>query len=110
MVERYTASIKALAASMISMKIAGIESRFYYQWPHGGMAYTAYLKFAARKGLGVRVPLRLPEFVMKKKTSSIRNGFAISAKKRKAGEIRSKKDKRKNGKNKQHEYLSESHD
>jgi hypothetical protein len=47
---------------------------------------------------------------MKKKTSSIRNGFAISAKKRKAGEIRSKKDKRKNGKNKQHEYLSESHD
>jgi len=74
------------------------------------MAYTAYLKFAARKGLGVRVPLRLPELVMKKKISSTRNGFAIPAKKRKAGEIRSKKDKRKNGKNKQVEYLSENHD
>lgn len=70
------------------------------------MAYTAYLKFAARKGLGVRVPLRLPS-VMKKKTTSSRNGFAIPAKSRKAGKIRSKKDKRKNGKNKQAEYLKE---
>jgi hypothetical protein len=47
---------------------------------------------------------------MKKKTTSTRNGFAIVAKKRKAGVIRSKKDKRKNGKNKQTEYLSEIHD
>lgn len=46
----------------------------------------------------------------KKKTNTTRNSFAIPAKKRKAGEIRSKKDKRKNGKNKQQEYLSESHD
>lgn len=46
----------------------------------------------------------------KKKTNTTRNVFAIPAKKRKAGEIRSKKDKRKNGKNKQQEYLSETHD
>jgi len=44
---------------------------------------------------------------MKKKTQSPRNGFAIPAKKRKAGEIRSKKEKRQNGKNKQQEYLKE---
>jgi hypothetical protein len=44
---------------------------------------------------------------MKKKTTSTRNAFAIPAKKRKAGEIRSKKDKRKNGKNKQSLYLEE---
>jgi hypothetical protein len=44
---------------------------------------------------------------MKKKTNSTRNSFAIPAKKRKAGEIRSKKDKRKNGKNKQALYLED---
>jgi hypothetical protein len=44
---------------------------------------------------------------MKKKTTSSRNEFAIPAKKRKAGEIRSRKKKRKNGKNKQQEYLKE---
>jgi hypothetical protein len=36
-----------------------------------------------------------------------RNPFAITAKKRKAGKHRSKKDKRKNGKNKQAELLKE---
>ena len=45
--------------------------------------------------------------VMKKKTKSPRNEFAVPAMKRKAGEIRSKKEKRKNGKNKQQEYLKE---
>ncbi len=45
----------------------------------------------------------------KKKTNTTRNGFAIPAKKRKAGEIRSKKDKRTNGKNKQALYLEETH-
>ena len=43
---------------------------------------------------------------MKKKTTP-RNPYAILAKKRKAGEIRPKKEKRKNGKNKQREFLSE---
>jgi len=42
-----------------------------------------------------------------KKNSTTRNPYAILAKKRKAGEIRPKKEKRKNGKNKQKEYLSE---
>jgi hypothetical protein len=42
-----------------------------------------------------------------KKNSTPRNPYAVLAKKRKAGEIRSKKEKRKNGKNKQKEYLSE---
>jgi hypothetical protein len=36
-----------------------------------------------------------------------RNAFAIHAKKRKSGEIRLRKDKRKNGKNKQLELLKE---
>jgi hypothetical protein len=43
----------------------------------------------------------------KTKQKTPRNGFAIVAKKRKAGEIRSKKDKRQNSKNKQQEYLKE---
>lgn len=55
-------------------------------------------------------PTTATKIVMKKKTNPTRNGFAIAAKKRKAGEIRSKKNKRKNGKNKQTEYLSEIHD
>lgn len=38
---------------------------------------------------------------------TIRNPYATLAKSRKAGEIRPRKDKRKNGKNKQREYLSE---
>lgn len=42
-----------------------------------------------------------------KKNPATRNPYAILAKKRKAGEIRPKKEKRKNGKNKQKEYLSE---
>ena len=77
-------------------------------WPYGGMAYAVDLKSTVLKDVGVRVPLRLPS-VMKKKTTSTRNGFAISAKKRKAGEIRSKKDKRKNGKNKQAMFREETY-
>jgi hypothetical protein len=42
-----------------------------------------------------------------KKPKKTRNAFAIPAKKRKAGKLRSKKDKRKNGKNKQKELLKE---
>lgn len=45
--------------------------------------------------------------VMKKKTTSTRNEFAVPAMNRKAGKIRSRKEKRKNGKNKQQEYLKE---
>lgn len=44
-----------------------------------------------------------------KKQKKIRNPFVLPAKKRKAGKIRSKKDKRKNGKNKQQEYLNENY-
>jgi hypothetical protein len=45
---------------------------------------------------------------MKKPTSKkSRNAYAIPAKSRKAGVIRSKTEKRKNGKNKQAEYLKE---
>jgi hypothetical protein len=44
---------------------------------------------------------------MKTETSLPRNHFAPLAKKRKAGKICSKKDKRKNGKNKQRELLKE---
>ena len=41
------------------------------------------------------------------KKSAKRNAYAIAAKTRKAGAIKNKKDKRKNNKNKQQEYLSE---
>jgi hypothetical protein len=44
---------------------------------------------------------------MKTKKSSVRNPFAVHAKKRKGGKMRSKKDARKSGKNKQREILSE---
>lgn len=43
----------------------------------------------------------------KKKKQKERNPFAIPAKARKAGKMRSKKEKRQNGKNKQQEYLKE---
>ncbi|MGI0058756.1 MAG: hypothetical protein ACREBJ_03225 [Nitrosotalea sp.] len=47
---------------------------------------------------------------MKKETTTpVRNPFAILAGKRKAGKIRSRKEKRQNGKNKQQELLSENH-
>ena len=38
-----------------------------------------------------------------------RNAYALAAKNRKAGEIRSRKEKRKNGKNKQFEYLHDNY-
>lgn len=44
---------------------------------------------------------------MKKKSPKNRNPFATHAKKRKAGIIKSKKDARKSGKNKQREILAE---
>ena len=45
---------------------------------------------------------------MKKGSSkTVRNPYAILAGKRKAGAIRPRKEKRKNGKNKQREFLSE---
>jgi hypothetical protein len=44
---------------------------------------------------------------MKKPSKKSRNAFAIPAKTRKAGVIRSKSEKRKNGKNKQTEYLKD---
>jgi len=40
-----------------------------------------------------------------KTPAKTRNAYALPAKNRKAGEIRPKKDKRKNGKNKQIQYL-----
>jgi hypothetical protein len=43
---------------------------------------------------------------MKKKTSA-RNAYALLAKKRKGGKMRSKSEKRQNGKNKQKEFLKE---
>ena len=56
--------------------------------------------------MGVRVPLGLP--VMKKPSKKYRNPSAIAAKSRNSsGPMRKKKDKRKNGKNKQQEYLKE---
>lgn len=42
-----------------------------------------------------------------KKKSKIRNAHSVAAKKRKAGKIKSKKDKRVNGKNLQTEFLKE---
>lgn len=44
---------------------------------------------------------------MKKKKA--RNEFVIAMKGRKGGRMRSKKDKRKNGRNKQQDYLNESY-
>jgi hypothetical protein len=44
---------------------------------------------------------------MKTKKSAPRNPFAVHAKRRKAGVIRPKKDKRQSGKNKQREILAE---
>ena len=46
----------------------------------------------------------------KKKTKTNRNAFVISAKSRKAGKIKPRKDKRKNGKNEQQELLKEAED
>lgn len=69
------------------------------------MVYAEDLKSSVFIDVGVRVPLAL-QIVMKKNTTP-RNAFAILAKKRKAGVVRSKKDKRQNGKNKQKEFLSE---
>lgn len=45
----------------------------------------------------------------KKKPKKHRNPNAIAAKKRKGGVMRNKKDKRKNGKNKQKELLDENY-
>jgi len=45
--------------------------------------------------------------VKKKSKNKVRNPFAILAKDKKGGAMRSKKDKRKNGKNKQQEYLND---
>jgi len=42
-----------------------------------------------------------------KTNNSSRNPYALLAKKRKAGKIRAKNEKRQNGKNKQQEYLKE---
>ena len=44
---------------------------------------------------------------MKKNKKKIRNVFALLAKAKRGGKMRDKKDKRKNGKNKQTEFLSE---
>lgn len=43
------------------------------------------------------------------KKSKIRNPFLTKAKARKGGAMRSKKDKRKSGKNKQQEYLNDTY-
>ena len=43
------------------------------------------------------------------KKSKIRNPFLTKAKTRKGGVMRSKKDKRQNGKNKQQKYLNENY-
>ena len=70
------------------------------------MADTGDLKSPAFKSVGVRVPLGLP--VMKKPKKKYRNPLAIVAKTRSSsGPMRKKKDKRKNGKNKQQEFLKE---
>ena len=45
----------------------------------------------------------------KKKASKARNPYAILARTKKGGAMRSKKDKRQNGKNKQQEYLNENY-
>lgn len=72
-------------------------------------------------GVGVQVPLVLPNsrslrgvanilepfVIMKKSKKKFRNAATIPAKTRKAGVMKNKKDKRKNGKNKQKEFLSE---
>jgi hypothetical protein len=47
--------------------------------------------------------------VKKKTKNKPRNPFAILAKTKKGGAMRSKKDKRQNGKNKQQEYLNENY-
>lgn len=90
------------------MWIAGVKSRLYYQMAAWWNGIHSILKICRPYGLGGSSPSAATK-IMKKKTNSTRNGFAIPAKKRKAGEIRSKKDKRKNGKNKQSLYLGESY-
>ena len=48
------------------------------------------------------------DFVVKNKSENkTRNPFVVKSKQRKGGVMRSKKDKRQNGKNKQQKYLSE---
>jgi len=46
---------------------------------------------------------------MKKQKDATRNAYAIPAKARKSGKMRSKSEKRQNGKNKQREYLAENY-
>jgi len=52
----------------------------------------------------------LPDIPVKKPKKIRRNPHAISAKKRRAGKMRSKKDKRSNNKNEQLELLKEAED
>jgi hypothetical protein len=78
------------------------------KWAYGGTVYAERLKCLELSSWGFE-SLYAYQIVMKKKTTTSRNGFAIPAKKRKAGEIRSKKDKRKNGKNKQEMFLGETY-
>jgi hypothetical protein len=56
------------------------------------------------------ISIKTNNFAVKKPKKKIRNPFAINAKKRKAGKIRSKKEKRQNGKNEQQELLKETDD
>lgn len=78
-------------------------------WQRGGMAYAGVLKTPALTGLWVRVPPLLPKQVDMKTPKKNRNAYAVPAKARKAGEMRPKKDKRKNGKNKQVQYLEDTY-
>jgi hypothetical protein len=71
------------------------------------MAQQTDLKSAP---LRVQVPPRLPLTMKTVSSDKIRNPYAPLAKKRKSGKIRSKKDKRRNGKNKQQEFLKEANE
>lgn len=78
-------------------------------WRRGGTADTADLKSAALYGREGSSPSGATNLVLVMKTAKTteRNPFAVPAKKRRAGKMRPKKDKRKSGKNKQTELLKE---
>lgn len=76
------------------------------------MADAERLRRFASNGVGVRVPLVAPSYITNSillimKQPKARNSFVPAMKGRKGGKMKSKKVKRKNGKNKQKAYLSE---
>lgn len=78
-------------------------------WYHGGKADAVDLKSTVRRTWGFK-SLWYYQVMKKPSKKKQRNAFAVQANTRgSSGPMRNKKDKRKNGKNKQQEYLNENY-